>query len=65
MFAQAAATWSTGFYATAMLMLALIASGFAISSALRPRGEEDAGTGRGPAGHRAAARPLAAAATSR
>ena len=31
-----------GFYATAMVMLALIASGFAISSALRPRGEEDA-----------------------
>ena len=32
-----------GFYATAILMLALIAAGFAISSALRPRGEEDDG----------------------
>ena len=32
-----------GFYATLMLMLALLAAGFAISSALRPRGEEDAG----------------------
>lgn len=31
------------FYATAALMLALIASGFTISSALRPRGEEDGG----------------------
>lgn len=32
-----------GFYATALLMLALMAGGFAISSALRPRGEEEAG----------------------
>ncbi len=32
-----------GFYATALLMLALITSGFAISSALRPRAEEEAG----------------------
>lgn len=32
-----------GFYAVAVLQLALIACGFAISSALRPRGEEDAG----------------------
>ncbi len=32
-----------GFYAMLMLMLSLIAAGFAISSALRPRGEEDAG----------------------
>ncbi|HYG95082.1 MAG TPA: polyketide antibiotic transporter [Nocardioides sp.] len=31
-----------GFYATAMVLLALIACGFAISSALRPRGEEEA-----------------------
>jgi ABC-2 type transport system permease protein len=31
------------FYATAALMLGLLASGYAISSALRPRGEEDAG----------------------
>lgn len=32
-----------GFYATALLMLALITSGFAISSALRPRAEEESG----------------------
>ncbi|HEX6149685.1 polyketide antibiotic transporter [Nocardioides sp.] len=32
-----------GFFAMAMTILALLASGFAISSALRPRGEEDAG----------------------
>lgn len=32
-----------GFYATSMVMLALIASGFAISSTLRPRAEEEAG----------------------
>lgn len=32
-----------GFYATTMLMLAMLAAGFAISSALRPRVEEDAG----------------------
>lgn len=32
-----------GFYATLMLMLALLAAGFAISSALRPHGEEDGG----------------------
>jgi len=32
-----------GFYAMLMLMLALVAAGFAVSSALRPRGEEDAG----------------------
>jgi ABC-2 type transport system permease protein len=31
------------FYAVAALMLVLIASGFTVSSALRPRGEEDAG----------------------
>lgn len=31
-----------GFYATAIVMLALMACGFAISSALRPRAEEDA-----------------------
>lgn len=34
-----------GFYAAAIVQLALIASGFAISSTLRPRGEEDAGHG--------------------
>jgi ABC-2 type transport system permease protein len=32
-----------GFYATLVVMLALLAAGFAISSALRPRGEEDSG----------------------
>ncbi len=32
-----------GFYAMAMAILALLASGFAISSVLRPRAEEDAG----------------------
>ncbi len=32
-----------GFQAVSLMMLALLASGFAVSSALRPRGEEDAG----------------------
>jgi ABC-2 type transport system permease protein len=32
-----------GFYATLIVMLALLAAGFTISSALRPRGEEDSG----------------------
>ncbi|GAW48228.1 MULTISPECIES: ABC transporter permease [unclassified Nocardioides] len=32
-----------GFYAMLIVMLAMLAAGFAISSALRPRGEEDAG----------------------
>lgn len=32
-----------GFYAASLLMLALLGSGFAISSALRPRGEEETG----------------------
>ena len=32
-----------GFYATALLTLALLASGYAISAALRPRAEEEAG----------------------
>ncbi|MDI6908265.1 polyketide antibiotic transporter [Nocardioides sp.] len=32
-----------GFYATLMLMLALLAAGFSISSSLRPHGEENAG----------------------
>jgi ABC-2 type transport system permease protein len=32
-----------GFYATLVVMLGLLAAGFAISSALRPRGEEDSG----------------------
>jgi ABC-2 type transport system permease protein len=42
-FLQGAQDLVDGFYATSILMLALIACGFAISSALRPRGEEDAG----------------------
>jgi ABC-2 type transport system permease protein len=40
---QGGADMVDGFYATLMLMLALVAAGFAISSALRPRGEEDSG----------------------
>lgn len=43
MFLQGLDDLVDGFYATSMLMLALTASGFAISSALRPRGEEEAG----------------------
>jgi ABC-2 type transport system permease protein len=43
MFAQGGGTLVDAFYATMILMLALIGSGFAISSALRPRGEEEAG----------------------
>lgn len=43
MFLQGAQSLVDGFYATAALMLGLLASGYAISSALRPRGEEDAG----------------------
>lgn len=43
MMVQGAADLVDGFYATAILMLALICCGFAISSALRPRGEEDDG----------------------
>jgi ABC-2 type transport system permease protein len=42
-FLQGATDLVKGFYATSLLLLALIACGFAISSALRPRGEEDAG----------------------
>jgi ABC-2 type transport system permease protein len=42
-FAQGGAALVDGFYATSMLMLALICCGFAISSALRPRTEEDDG----------------------
>ena len=40
---QGSADIVDGFYATLMLMLALLAAGFAISSALRPNGEEDGG----------------------
>lgn len=43
LFVQAGGDLVRGFYATAILMLALLACGFAISSALRPRGEEDGG----------------------
>jgi ABC-2 type transport system permease protein len=43
MFAQGGAGLVDGFYATALLLLALIGGGFAISSALRPRTEEDEG----------------------
>ncbi len=43
LFVQSGGNFVEGFYATAALMLALMASGFAISSALRPRVEEDAG----------------------
>lgn len=42
-FSQGSSSIVTGFYATALLMMALMAAGFAVSSALRPRGEEDAG----------------------
>jgi ABC-2 type transport system permease protein len=42
MFAASGADIVDGFYGTAILMLAVIASGFAISSALRPRHEEEA-----------------------
>ena len=44
-----------GFQAVSMLMLAMLTSGFAVSSALRPRAEEEAGRGE----------PLLATATSR
>ena len=40
---QGSADVVDGFYATLSVMLALLAAGFAISSALRPRGEEDGG----------------------
>lgn len=43
MFVQAGTDLVTGFYGTSILMLAVIASGFAISSALRPRTEEENG----------------------
>jgi ABC-2 type transport system permease protein len=42
-FAQDGADLVDGFYAIAMLTLALIASGFTVSAALRARGEEEAG----------------------
>lgn len=43
MFLQGSSDIVEGFYATSMIMLALIVCGFAISSTLRPRGEEDDG----------------------
>ncbi len=43
LFAQGGVDLLDGFYATSCLMLALIGCGFAISSALRPRTEEDDG----------------------
>ncbi|HEU4812545.1 MAG TPA: polyketide antibiotic transporter [Nocardioides sp.] len=43
LFVQSAGDLVEGFYATSILMLALTATGFAISSALRARGEEDDG----------------------
>src|SRR5699024_8717266 len=43
MFTQGAADLVDGFYGTAVLMLALLAGAYAVSSALRPRGEEEAG----------------------
>lgn len=42
-FVRGSASLVDGFYATAFMMLGLMACGFAISSALRPRHEEDAG----------------------
>ncbi|NYD41749.1 ABC transporter permease [Nocardioides panaciterrulae] len=43
LFAQGGGDLVDAFYATAALMLALLACGFAIASALRPRSEEDDG----------------------
>ena len=43
LFLQGSGDVVDAFYATMLLMLALFASGFTISSALRPHGEEDAG----------------------
>lgn len=43
MFTQGGADLVDGFYASAVLMLALVCAAYAVSSALRPRGEEAAG----------------------
>lgn len=43
LFVQAGDDLVTGFYGTSILMLAVICSGFAIASALRPRAEEENG----------------------
>jgi ABC-2 type transport system permease protein len=43
MFVQGGMSLVEGFYATAILMLAMMASGFAITSALRPRHDEHSG----------------------
>ena len=42
-FVQGGGTIVDSFYAVAVVILALMASGFAVSSAMRPRGEEDGG----------------------
>ncbi|UUZ59218.1 hypothetical protein [Nocardioides sp. B-3] len=54
-----AAATVDGFYATAIVMLALMAAGFAISSALRPRGEEEDGRVEAPGRDGTVARTLA------
>lgn len=43
MMAAGAGNLVDGFYAVAMVLLALMSAGFAVSSALRPRSEEDSG----------------------
>jgi len=43
LFVQSGGDLVSGFYGTSILMLAVISAGFAISSALRPRGEEENG----------------------
>jgi ABC-2 type transport system permease protein len=43
LFLQGGGSIVDAFYATAILMLALVATGFTLSSVLRPRSEEDAG----------------------
>jgi ABC-2 type transport system permease protein len=42
-FAQGGGSLVDGFYAVALVTIALVAAGFTVSSALRPRSEEDAG----------------------
>lgn len=43
LFTQGAADLVDGFYAAAIVMMSLVAGAYAVSSALRPRGEEEAG----------------------
>ena len=52
MLAQGSGDLADGFYATAMLTLALVASGFTISAALRARGRGGRRPGRVAAGDR-------------